>query len=421
MTSEVLSTLPLIVLLLLSSAFFSGSEAAFFSLTLSQRKSLAANRRPYARLATKMLDQSERLLMGILFWNLVINISYFSLVSRLGLSLSRDSTDGGSQMAILAGIALTAIILFGEFLPKSVGVLYPLSIVRLVAFPLAFAIRAISILTPALEMVTEFFRRLLWPDLRQEPYLSSEDLTRVIELSSDSDSLVETESLILQNIIQLGEIRAEEWMQPRSQCRVYPSPIDWEAIGSQITSSGYLLIADRFGNHIIAYVDLRNLPPKEFSNLSAQRKAVVVVPWCISIAEAFDQLCKANRRVALVVNEYGDSIGILTWEDIFDAILQLQEGGSHRELARAEIRKMGEDRWLASGMTKLRRLERAIGKKIENAEGLTLAGIVQQQLRRLPEQGDTCQVGHLKLVVLEVGSQGELIEVTIIPESEPTT
>jgi putative hemolysin len=419
MFTELLATMPLIVLLLLSSAFFSGSEAAFFSLTLAQRRGLERSSRLHARMASSLLNHSERTLMGILFWNLVINISYFSLISRLGLALSPEHPDHSARVVLLAVGGLVAIILLGEFLPKSMGVLYPLGIVRWTAFPLSFAVRAISVIMPVLEFITEFSRRLLWPSLRTEPYLSTEDLNRAIELSSGADSLIETEALVLQNIIQLREIRAEEWMRPRTQHRTFSWPIDWEQLGSQMTPSGYMLIADPLGNHVVAYIDLRNLSPRELSHFESHRKSVVIVPWCTGIADTLQRLCRADRRVALVVNEYGDSIGILTWEDIFDAILQLQAGRSYRELARAEIRKMGEDRWLATGMTKLRRLERAIGKKIDDAESLTLAGIVQQQLRRLPEAGDTCQVGQLRLSVLEAGDRGELlIEVTIIPESE---
>lgn len=419
MITEIVASLPLFIIMLLISAFFSGSEAAFFSLTLSQRRGLAKSNRLYARLASSMLNRSERLLTGILFWNLVINISYFALISRLGLGLNPRESDDNSVVAYLAIGGLIAMILLGEFLPKSIGVLFPMAIIRVTAIPLTAAVQAVNVIVPTLEIVSEFSRRLFWPNLRTEPYLSTDDLNRVVDMSAGTNSIVKTEALVLQNIIQLKEIRVEEWMRPRTQYRTFFWPIDFKQLGNQMTPSGYMLIADPLGNHVVAYIDLRNLKPKEIPNFSAQRKSVVIVPWCANIADTLDRLCQINRRVALVVNEYGDSIGILTWEDIFDAILQLQQGRTHRELARAEIRRMGEYRWLATGMTKLRRFERATGIKIDDAESLTLAGIVQQQLHRLPEAGDTCQVGPMKLSVLEEGSRGELlIEVTIAPAEE---
>jgi len=419
MSTGLLTFLPLALVLLLVSAFFSGSEAAYFSLTQIQRRSLAKSKSSTDRVAHALLSNSERLLMGILFWNLLINISYFSLISRLGLTIDDGLDEDSSSFALVTIVGLVVIILFGEFLPKSLAVLYPMVVVRWVAFPLGLAIRAISILAPTLQFVTETSRRLLFPGVQPEPYLETEDLNRVVELSSDTDSLLETESQVLQNIIQLKEIQVEEWMRPRTQYLTFCLPLDWEQLGSQLTPSGYVLVVKRSLDQITSYLDLRNLAPRDFSQLEKMLTPVEVVPWCANIADTFQRLCSGSRRVAVIVNEYGDAVGILTWEDIFDAILQLQQGRTHKELARAEIRKMGEDRWLATGLTKIRRLERALGRKIEDAESLTVGGVVQQRLRRLPEVGDICCIAGLTFAVLEAGSRGELlVEVKVGPDEE---
>lgn len=419
MPTEVLAILPVAVLLLVASAFFSGCEAAYFSLSLTERRNLAKSKNPSERVASTLLGNSEHLLMGILFWNLVINISFFSLISRMSLTLEGNNAIDGSGIALLAVGSLLSVILFGEFLPKSIGVLYPMIIAKWAAFPLAIALRATRLITPALEVVTEATRRLLWPGLQSEPYLSTDDLNRVVELSADTDSLIETESQVLQNIIQLKEIHVEEWMRPRTQYWTFTPPLSWEQIGKKMTPSGYMLITNLAGDQLVSYVDLRNLPPRESDVLSRHQRPVIVVPWCATIADTFQSLCSQSRRVAVIVNEYGDTVGVLTWEDIFDAILQFQQGRTHRELARAGIRKMADDRWLTTGMTKTRRLERALGIKIEDADSLTIGGIIQQRLRRLPETGDICEAGGLRLTVLEAGKRGELlIEVTLVPESE---
>ena len=217
MSAELLAVLPLALGLLVISAFFSGSEAAYFSLSQAQRRSLAKSKTNGDRVASTLLNNSEQLLMGILFWNLVINIAYFTLISRIGLRVEASSPETGSSFVMISIGGLVAIILFGEFLPKSLGVLYPLSVVRWVAIPLALAIRSVNRLAPLLQVITETSRRLLFPRVASEPYLGTEELNRVVELSSSSDSLLETETQVLQNIIQLKEIRVEEWMRPRTQ------------------------------------------------------------------------------------------------------------------------------------------------------------------------------------------------------------
>jgi CBS domain containing-hemolysin-like protein len=420
MPTGMLTILPLALVLMLISAFFSGSEAAYFSLSQNQRRSLAKSKAPADRVAYTLLAKSEPLLMGILFWNLLINITYFSLVSRVGLSLQAASGEDNSSFALVTLIGLIAIILFGEFLPKSLAVLYPLSVVRWVAFPLALAIKPISILTPVMRLVTETSRRLFFPGIQPEPYLETEDLNRVVELSTDTDTLLETESQVLQNIIQLKEIQVEEWMRPRTQYATFRLPLDWEQLVAQQMPGGYVLVTHKSRDLIMSYLDLRNLAPKDFQQLERQLSPVIVVPWCATIADTLQRLRSGSRRVAVVVNEYGDAIGVLTWDDIFDAILQLQQGRTQKELARAEIRRMGENRWMATGLTKIRRLERALGLKLEDAESLTVGGLVQQRLRRVPEVGDSCSLGDLNFTVLEAGGRGELlIEVKVDTEPEP--
>ena len=125
------------------------------------------------------------------------------------------------------------------------------------------------------------------------------------------------------------------------------------------------------------------------------------------------KLRAAKRRVAVVVNEFGETIGILTWEDIFDAILHSEDSQSIREMARAEVRMESDGSWLATGMTKLRRLERLMGRRLDDSRNLTVGGVVQEQLHRLPEKGDICTLQDLKLEVIEVGERGDtLVRIT---------
>lgn len=394
---------PGLILLLLFSGFFSGSEAAYFSLTLSQRRGLAHGSAA-ARLAYNLTARSERLLMGILFWNLAINLSYFSLVSRAALSLP-----AGAHGTLLTILALVLIIVFGEFLPKSLAVLNPVPVVKLVAWPLAVALRLIDVFLPLIKFVNEASRRLLWPGLKPENYLEQADLERAIELSTDDAQLAEQERQVLRNVIQLSEISVEEWMRPRTQYRSFVPPLSIDQLGGERTPSGYMLVTNTSGREVISAIHLNSIQASDVDDLAAKKKLLVVIPWCATIAEALKKLRKAKRRVAVVINEYGETIGILTWEDIFEAILHSEDSTSHRELARAEVRFVSPGVWLATGMTKLRRLERLMGRRLNVSRNLTVGGVVQEQLHRLPENGDVCSLDDLLLEVVEAGASGEIL------------
>lgn len=412
--------LPGVAGLLAASAFFSGSEAAFFSLTPAQRRALAQGNRA-ERLGARLLDQSERLLMGILFWNLAINIGYFSIVSKVALTLEETASESSHSAAALVTFgSLLTIIVLGEFLPKSIAVLYPRTFIRFVGLPLALSIRILDAFLPIIKVVNEASRRLLWPGLKPEPYLELSDLDRAVELSTVDASLFEHESQVLRNIIQISEIRVEEWMRPRTQFRTFVPPINIDQLHGEKTPSGYMLITDEDGNELLAAVDLGNLLPQHANDLEKAKKPLVVVPWCTTVADALDRLRGSGCRVAAVVNEHGETIGVLTWEDIFDAILQQDRANSHRELAKADLRQESEYTWVATGMTRLRNLERVFGQRINDGNNLTVSGLIQEQLHRLPELGDQCCVGHFRFEVIDTGQRGEILaRIEFVPEIDP--
>jgi CBS domain containing-hemolysin-like protein len=398
--------LPWLSLLLLLSGFFSCSEAAFFSLTLTQRRGLAKGERG-AQAAHRLLSRSERLLMGILFWNLAINVSFFSMVSRVALEVETARPES-HWAAVITFTALVIIIIFGEFLPKSIAVLNPLSIVTWVAPPLIWLMRPLDVVLPLINGVNEVSRRLLWPGLKAERYLELTDLERAIELSTDDAQLYEQERHLLRNLIQLSEIRVEEWMRPRTQYRTFTPPVSLAQLGGRRTPSGYMLITDPEGREVVGAINLNLLQPSHTADLAHYQESLVVVPWCATVADALNRLRESNRRVAAVVNEFGESIGILTWEEIFEAILYSHEESSIRELAKAEVRMESEGVWIATGMTKLRRLERLLGRRFTVSHNLTVGGVIQEQLRRLPEKGDVCTLENLRLEIIESGQRGQI-------------
>lgn len=393
--------------LLVVSGFFSGSEAAFFSLTPSQRRTLGQGNQ-IDRSAEALAAKSERLLMGILFWNLAINIGFFTLASKLAI-LASETIGSTTIPAVVTVTSLLCMILCGEFLPKTFAVSYPMLVVRTVVLPLAAAVRLLDVIIPAIQFVNEYSRRLIWPGFKSEPYLELQDLDRAVELSTQDARLYEQEQQVLRNVIRLSDIRVEEWMRPRTQYLVFTPPLSLDQLGGIKTPSGYMLVTDSAGSDITHFIDFNTLNEQDVVHLDDMRQELEVVPWCATIADALNSLKTSRRRVAVIVNEFGESIGVLTWEEIIEAILQSASTPSQRELSKAEIRPIGTNLWLATGMTKLRRLEHVLDISLSTSRGLTVAGMLQEELHRLPEAGDECVLHGLKLTVIEAALRGEIL------------
>ena len=184
------------VFLSIGSSFFSASEAAFFLLGLPDQKALAAGNRAQ-RLVASLLSNPDRLLTAILFWNLVLNVTYFAIVSIIALRWERQLHQP-QWAGIFTLAALLYIIFFSELLPKSVAVLRPKWTAVLLVFPLAFLLRLVDPLLAIFHWVNLLSRRLIWPHFEPEAYLEVADLERAVAVSTSDAALLRKEKTVLQ-------------------------------------------------------------------------------------------------------------------------------------------------------------------------------------------------------------------------------
>ena len=267
--NELAEAVPFLIamgVLIFVSGFFSASEAAFFSLRARDRKVLSRGT-SRQRLVIKLLDNPDRLLSAILFWNLVINVTYFAISSVVAIKLG----DSQTLAALFAIGSLITIIFLSEMMPKTVAVLTPSSFSSWFATPLSLMVRIVDPIMPTLNRVNLYSQRLIWPDLKEEEYLEVSDLERAIELSNQDQQIVEQERTILRNIVQLSEIRADEWMRPRSQFRSFSPPVDIEDFNGEMPPSGYLLVTETESEEVEKAIRLRDayeLPTKNLDRIA---------------------------------------------------------------------------------------------------------------------------------------------------------
>ena len=400
------------LLLIGGSAFFSGSEAALFYLRPSDMRRMIDGTTSQ-QIAAGLLRDPDRLLSAVLFWNLVINVAYFAIASIAALRISEHESGGNSFAAAFSLAALLTIIFLSEMLPKSVAVLSPRRIATIIAIPLAVAVRVIDPVMPLLRTVNLLSRRLIWPSYEPEPYIEVSDLEQAIQLSTTDAELLEQEQRVLENIVLLSETRVDELMRPRVQTETFRPPVTVEELRKRYPPSGYLLVTESDSDEVAAAVCLTDLSDVPAEHLEHKTEAVLYVPWCTSAAEALDEMENRDRDVTAVVNEHGETIGILTYDDILDTIFSSKATPSDRLLNRKAIVQVHPGLWHVTSMASLRRLSRYFEVDLPPTRNVTIAGVVQEELQRLPESGDECDWGPFHLRVLEAPRRGRiLIELT---------
>lgn len=404
-------------LLILFSAFFSGSEAALFYLQRADRFAFRAGN-PAQRMAAALLDRPERLLMTVLFWNLIVNITYFSLASIIEIQL--DHSGRRTTAGLFGIITLLAIIFFSELLPKSLAVLYPRIFAALVSFPLAVALRVLTPALPVIRAANLVSRRLIWPRFSAEPYLELKDLERAVALSVSDARLLEQEHQTLRRIIALSETRVEELMRPRTQCRAFRPPVAADRLQGGLPPSGYLLVTDVLGDDIVSAVPIRSMSDLSRPHLETYAEELLYLPWCATADAAFDEMRRRDREVAAVVDEHGTTVGIVTLDDVLETIFSSRAGRSERLLKRSGIRATGPGVWHVTGMTSLRRLARHFDVTLPASKSVTVAGVLQEALQRVPVTGDQCQWGPFRMRILETARRGDLVVELLCDVAEET-
>ena len=406
-------------ILMAVSAFFSASEAALFSLKASDIRRLEGASAGGRAVATLLGDPS-RLLSAVLFWNLVVNVAFFALVSMVSIQLERNPNASSSLTVGFSIGALMTMIFVSEMLPKSVGVLSARHLASYVSVPLSVAVGALDPLMPVLRTVNLLSERLLWPGFTPEPYLEVADLERAVQNSTQDAQLQTQEHHVLHQLVSLSDLRVDEWMRPRSQLMILRPPVAWGAWGDELPPSGYLLVTEEDSDEIALWMNLEQLSARlPVQHLEYACQPVIYVPWCATVADTLEQMIGMDREVAVVVTERGETVGVLTMEDVLQTLFTSHGGRSERVFHESPIVAQDDGTWRVNGMTNLRRVAEHFSLELPPSRSVTVAGWLEECLERMPQAGDWVPWAEYQLHVVETPEDEPVVIQFSRPPTEP--
>lgn len=404
--------------LLGGSALCSASETALFFLTDEEVKALQVSKNTTDQRIVALLKDPDHLLTALLFWNLVINLSIFALgvvITERLIALDEKTAAG-----TLSFVTLIAVICFGEVMPKTTAVLFRKPLARLISVPITLLVKTFDPLAPFFKGMTRSLRRMFWPEIEKENYLSPDDLEQAIDNSAGDAVVARQERQVLHNILDLSEIAVEEVMRPRGTYQAIVPPISLAQLRAMPRVDDYLVLAARNGEDIEGVIPLGNVLLTAEQHLERQAKPVVHVPWCAKVSYVLQRLEDDHCSLASVVNEFGETVGIITYDDVVDTILAPDPGRNRRLLRREPIIEVAPDRYHVEGITSLRFLCQRlnIDYDADEEDSVTVTGLFHQELERLPEPNDACHWRGLVLRVIETTRRG-LIRVMVTKDTSP--
>jgi len=311
----------LIFILLCFSAFFSGSETALFSLGSVKLFQLKESNHPKASLIQELLEKPRRLLISILIGNESINITASALVASLCISLA------GTQGKWLAIAIMTPLILiFGEVIPKTIAVSYSEKSSLLVAKPISIFVRIIFPIRWIIRIVVDRLTSLLGKqEEKEESIFFEEEFKELVEVGHKEGIIEKEEREMIHKILKFGDTLVSSIMTPRSDMFSLPYDSDIDHIIREINENHFsrIPIYKHEKNNIIGVLnakDLLTLRNKQATTIISIIRKPYFVPKGKKIQEVLNEFQDKKIHLALVVNEYGSVIGLVTMEDLLEEL-----------------------------------------------------------------------------------------------------
>ncbi|MEL6722118.1 MAG: HlyC/CorC family transporter [Pseudomonadota bacterium] len=393
----------LLIVLLCLSAFFSGSETALMTLNRYRLRHQADSGHAGARLAHALLQKPDRLIGLILLGNNFVNILASALVTLIALRLG-----GEGAIPIAAGLLTLIVLIFAEVAPKTFAALHP----EKLAYPAAWIYTPLlRLLTPVVwlvNLVANSILRLLRlnPDQQAGDSLSREELRTVV---NEADVLIpQRHRNMLLSILDLEQLQVEDIMVPRQDLEGVDITQPMTQILQRLQTLPYtrVLVYRHNIDQMVGTLHVRQVlgaslqhPQLDHTQLQTLLREPYYIPEGTSLHQQLHQFQRQKRRSGLIVDEYGDILGLLTMSDLLEQIVGEFTTVPTDDIP--DIQLQDDNTFLVQGHTSVRELAGLLNWDLPLTGPKTLNGLIVEHLQNLPESGTSVRIAGVPIDILQ--------------------
>jgi putative hemolysin len=393
--------LALMAMLLLVSAFFSASETALFSLSRSQRHHLSHGSR-LDRLAGSLLARPQRTLNTILLGNMLANTAYAAVSAVLVLGLPKLGL-ASWQTACMSFLPLLILILLAEITPKSIALLAGVRLAAIVASPVAILSKILHL--PLWLMDQLFVRpltRIVSPREAIAGNITADELAAMLDLSAKRGVINLETNTLLQEIVELTDLRARDIMVPRVDIIACEATAPSDELAGKFRSSHLrrLPVYEGDMDHMLGVVHAKRFLLNPKAPLRSLVVKVPFVPEAANVERVLLQFRVTRSQIAFVVDEYGGIAGLVTLEDVLEEIVG--DIPDPRQPARPMVELINPHEYWIDGELGIHEWADAFRTDLGGHRISTIGGFVMSLLGHLPKAGDSVQYRNLKFTVESV-------------------
>ena len=390
----------LLVVLLLGSGFFSASETSLMSLSKIRIRYMEDEGVKGAKLVGSLIEKSSDLLSSILVGNNIVNIAATSVSTSLFINIFGD---GGG--AIATAVMTVLVLVFGEITPKTIAANSPEKVAVVVSKPISIIMKITKPIVWVFNLLTGIIFKIMGIDNDGvKPFITEEELKAMVNVSHEEGVLEMEEREIINNVFQFGDMQAKEAMIQRLDMVAIDIEDSYDEIIELFKSEklSRLPVYQESIDDIVGILNIKDiifLSDEEIENFDIKdyvREAFFTYEFK-KITQLLEEMKKEKTQMAIVVDEYGGTAGLLTIEDLVEVIVgDIDDEYDEEE---EEIVKINDNEYLVEGSTKISDVNEQLGINLESEEFDSIGGFIIGYLKRIPEENEIIEVEDVKFKV----------------------
>ena len=420
-------TIILLIVLLFLSAFFSSAETALTTVGRMKIRSLAEEGNKKAVTVSRLLKDPTKMLSAILICNNVVNLSASSISTTFAYRIC-DQLGMSHNTSLAAGIATGVItilvLIFGEITPKSLATVYAEKLALAYCNIIYFLTQLLTPFVFIVNIISKGILKIFKLDLSIRPAQMTEDeLMTIFDVSHEEGVIESEEHEMITNIVEFGDPLVKDVMVPRMDVELVSSDLSYEelleAFGNQ-KFSRMPVYTDRVDN-IVGTINLKDLfffhgSPETFNIMDLVREPYITYEYR-KTSELFVDMRKDYVSMAIVMDEYGGFVGIITLEDLLEEIVG--EIRDEYDIGEEDsITRVKEDEYIVNGVTNLNDINDELEINIESNDYDSIGGHVINLLADFPKGGETAEDDYAIYTVLSVDNRSiDKIHIKLKPQT----
>ncbi|NFO13426.1 HlyC/CorC family transporter [Clostridium botulinum] len=388
-----------LVILLMLSGFFSMSETALMSLNKIRLRHMVEEGVPGAKLVEKLTEDPNKLLGAILIGNNIVNIAASGLATMLATNMF-----GPTGVGIATGVMTVLVLIFGEITPKSIAKQKAESVALKVGKPIRLTVIIFKPFVYIFTAISSFFIKILGGDPKaSEPFITEEELKTMVGVSEEEGVLENVEKEMIFNVFDFADLQVKDVMVQRVDVSALDSEATYDDVLKLIKEEQFsrIPIYNQTIDDIIGILNVKDLLMLENPRENFKMEKYIREPYYTfefkKIVELFKEMKKERNHIAVVLDEYGGTVGIITIEDLIEEIVGDIE--DEYDDANTSIEVIKDNEYIVDGNVRLHDIGDLIGIDMESDEFDSVGGLIIGELGRMPEEKEEIECDSMKFIV----------------------